>query len=284
MRYIIINEDRPFSFKDFLCFNSYGKDYKMTHGTFRNKISKFIKEDIVELAYNSGISFYTLKGAKIGGKTITPNHTGVPYTNNPLYRLLLEHPLGKTSVHDIRLLFEVKEIWKFLSINPQVKLNHFSKDIELGKWIIETNFFVSVAVHRTDSVSISVGCSYRPVSLDINGIMRFTSVLARIEERISGILQNGLIKDCDSTISPRSLIPSYTNWNVTMWHLNMDGLVEYSGEKFHISWEDAQHVIIRAYTKQFEDKKIRIRLEKQEYPNKSIFDAINDRLEGLVAS
>jgi hypothetical protein len=251
-------------------------------GTIRNYFSKLKKNGEIELVYNSGVAFYTLKGIKVG-KRITPNHTGVSYSNNSLYRLLLEHPLDKTSIHNIRLLFEVQDIWKLVSIDTQFKLNPFNKGIALAKWKIDNDFFIKVIVYRTNSVSISIGCSYRPVSLTTGGIIRFTSVLARIEERISGLLHN-LMSNNDISISKDILIPYYGNWIVRMWHLNRDGLVEYSVEKFHISWENAENIIIRAYTKQFSGKKLRIRLERQEYPNKSLVEAINYRLEEQVTT
>jgi hypothetical protein len=279
MKYIVSEEHRPFSYKDFLRFSVDGRDYKMAYGTFRNMIGKWIKDGKVELVYNSTIAFYTLKGYNFT-KTITPNHTGVSYSNNPLYHLLLEHPLDKISIHNIRLLFKVKDIWHILSTNSQFKLNHFSKDITLGKWIINEDFFILVTIHRTDSATISIGCSSRPVALDLNGIIRFTSALAKIEERISGILLNVLKKDdYYNASSTFTILPSYDSWIVTMWHLNRDGLVEYTGEKFHIAWENAENIIIRAYSKQYKNKKYKIRVERQEYPNTSIFDAINKRLE-----
>jgi hypothetical protein len=40
----------------------------MKHKTFRNKISKLKKEGIVELDFNSGIAFYTLKVTSSKGR------------------------------------------------------------------------------------------------------------------------------------------------------------------------------------------------------------------------
>jgi hypothetical protein len=34
----------------------------MQHGTFRNKISRLVREGIAELEYKSNVAFYTLKG------------------------------------------------------------------------------------------------------------------------------------------------------------------------------------------------------------------------------
>lgn len=278
MANIVYDEKRYFTFKDFLNFSVNEKNYKLKYGTIRNYFSKLKKNGEIDFVYNSSISFYTLKGVNLP-KRITPTHTGVSYNNNPLYRLLLEHPLDKTAIHDIRLLFTVEDIWKYLSIQSRFKLHPINKSIELDKWNIDNDFFVKVIVNKTDSVSVSIGCSYTPIFLSIDGIIRFASLLARIEERLSGLLQRLRNDDNVYSSSKYPLIPSYDGWIVKMWHLNRDGSTEYDKEKFHISWENAEHIIIRAYTKQLKDKKWKIRLERQEYPNKSVFDAINDRLE-----
>ena len=58
MEYLVESEQRPFTYIDFLSFEVDGKQYKMSHGTFRNKISKLVKSGKVELSCNSGIGFY----------------------------------------------------------------------------------------------------------------------------------------------------------------------------------------------------------------------------------
>jgi hypothetical protein len=40
---IVLEEHRPFSYRDFLRFEVDGKEYRMQHGTFRNKISQLIR-------------------------------------------------------------------------------------------------------------------------------------------------------------------------------------------------------------------------------------------------
>jgi len=77
MAYIVLSLDRPFSFKDFLSFKAgqTEKEHRITHGTFRNKISKFRKAGIVESSFYSGCAFYTLKGHPFT-KAMTPDHTG----------------------------------------------------------------------------------------------------------------------------------------------------------------------------------------------------------------
>src|SRR4029078_13479820 len=91
MAYIALSEGRPFSFRDFLQFTIDGKIYKIAPGTFRNKVLELKKAGIIELDYNSGTAFYTLKGHRFG-KPMTHNHTLV-YHNNPIYRMLQDLPL-----------------------------------------------------------------------------------------------------------------------------------------------------------------------------------------------
>ena len=50
----------------------------MTHGTFRNKISKIIQNGEVEINIKSNPNFYTLKGYGFdNGKLMTGNHMEV---------------------------------------------------------------------------------------------------------------------------------------------------------------------------------------------------------------
>ena len=73
------------------------------------------------------------------------------------------------------------------------------------------------------------------------------------------------------------IMPSYPQWIVMMWHFGADALVEYSGEKFNVTWETAEKVI-RAYDKLMADNKTRIRLERQEYPKATLADLIEQKI------
>lgn len=53
--------------------------------------------------------------------------------------------------------------------------------------------------------------------------------------------------------------------------------VEYMGERFCISVEKLQHVLTKIYVKDFNGKN-RIRVERQEYPKKTLIDAIEEKL------
>jgi hypothetical protein len=66
MSCLVLTEKRLFSHRDFVSFKIDGKEYGIIHGTFRNKVSKFVKSGIVELEYRSTLAFYTIKGVNFG--------------------------------------------------------------------------------------------------------------------------------------------------------------------------------------------------------------------------
>ena len=150
------------------------------------------------------------------------------------------------------------------------------------------DLLVKVGIHRTDTVSIVIGCSLNPVTLDVNGVIRLTNTLSIVEERLSWLatkaypLEDSISDHQDDFPKYRrtclSMIPLYSQWIVTMWHFGTDALTEYSGEKFCMTWETAENVLIRVYSKVMTDNKTRIRLERQEYPNASIADVIEEKL------
>jgi len=294
MAYIVFKEHRPFSYRDFLHFEVDGKEYEMVHGTFRNKVSRLIKTGEVEFSYNSCLAFYTLKGTKFV-KPMTSNHMGV--SHNPIVKLIQNLPFDKNSLHDIHLRFQVKCCWSFLlSANSTYRTNSISKDIylpalEVGDLTIRTT------VHKTDTVSVVVACSYSPIAVDIPGIIRLSNALTRLEERLSRLIE----EHCGKIIVPPSppgqyqgkisaTIPDYRDWLVTMWHFGADSSIEYSGDKFSATWEVSEHELIRVYSKQFHStagskgdirrikSSTKIRVESQEYPQSTVEHVIKNIL------
>ena len=270
MSYIVSYEHRPFCYRDFLHFEFDGIEYTMTHGTFRNKIYNLIHNGIVESSFYSFCKFYTLKGHNFG-KPMTPNHTVVH--NDPLYKLIQNLPFDKQSIHDIRLKLKVPNIWKVISNNPNFAMNKKSKDIPIPSWLKDDSI-VRIIIHKTDTVSVIIGCSLHPIQLDINGIIHFFNLLVRVEEKLQNILDNSIGINYDTKIN---LIPEYKLWTVTMWHFGRDALVGITDDKFCITVETAQYILTRLYVKDF-NKKRRIRIEKQEYPKKTVLDAIDEKL------
>ena len=335
MAYIVYLEKRPFSFKDFCRFEVNDKEYRITHGTFRNKISKLNKKGIVEVVYNSQIAFYTLKVNRFGKSAITHDHTGgtINYNsssnnrrwsntssststttnynhrsgNGYLYDLITNLPLDHKSIHDIRLKFKVEGIWSMLynyynnnknkQSNPiELSMNIHNKDILFATWEVNNDILIRVIVHKTDNISVIVACSLRPIPITFDGISKFTEILTRTEERISNMIQNiyekGYYDESNDSLNPENTItsttataattisiPHYNTWIVTMWHFGADSMLQCYGEKFSITVEDGRNVLFRVYTKQREPNDTRIRIERQEYPRKSIIDAINEKLD-----
>ena len=147
------------------------------------------------------------------------------------------------------------------------------------------DLIIRVAIHRTDIVSIVIGCSLDPVLLDVNGIIRLTSALSSIRERLSEIVEDRIgarefeNENLLSNVYRRAgIIPHYSQWIVTMWHFGADASIEYSGDRFSASWETTENAILRAYSKAMKDGRTRIRLERQEYPKVTLADIIEQKL------
>ena len=112
IREILVIDDRPFSFIDFLDFELDGVKYKFAHGTVRNYFSKLTKSGDIEFAYNSGIAFYTLPGRKFA-KQVTGSHMGgpslllhqLPIRNTPIYKWLRNRRFDKQALHNLRITF-----------------------------------------------------------------------------------------------------------------------------------------------------------------------------------
>ena len=297
MKQLVLKDHRPVSYSDFMEFEVNGKEYHMAHGTFRNTISHLMKAGIVEIAYRSSITFYTLKGIKFGkaGRiAVTGYHMGVPHSStsvsssvstsslssHPIYRIIRDLPLDKRSVHDIHLRFASPQIYELASlsisngtIDYDYVVNTRSKDILFRAWEIN-GVLIKVRVHRTDTVSIVVGCSLNPIGMDVSGIIRLTNVLSVVEDRLSR-----LVKESQSSVT----IPPHFQWIVTMWHFGADALIEYSGEKFSVTWETAENVLVRVYSKSMNDNRSRIRLERQEYPRTTLIDAIEQKINNKTS-
>jgi hypothetical protein len=304
MTYLVYTENRPFSYRDFMHFEVDGNQHKMTHGTFRNKVSDFIKKEIAELDYKSSIAFYTLKGVSFGNKKkttnhmvmtpwMTPNHmvvspvTNVINNNNeitrlPIYKAIQRFPPDRKALHNIRLRFQVQDSWTILKSSSKYKPNTVSKDIQLP--VLNTdNLNIRIIIHRTNTISVIVGCSNAPVVINIEDIIRLCTALTRAEERLSRI-----IDDCGNSLPGgyESIpIPNYKMWSVRMWHFGTDSKItnEFAQEKFCETWQIAEKVLARVYN----NKNLRHngdgngrtkRQEIQECPNKSFADAIKDKV------
>jgi hypothetical protein len=288
MKYIVIQEKRPFSYLDFRSFEVQGHVYNMRHGTFRNKISKLVRNEVAELDYRSNVAFYTLKSVNIAKKKhmmtpmMTPNHMvgnsvikpnsvimDNTYTSSPILDIQ-DIPVEKNALHDIRFRFEVPDIWKVLYCSGRYAPNPFSKDIAVN--IINTSEQKIIpTVHRTDTVTVIAACSNNPVAADTFGLIRLCNSLTRVEERLSRIVDEcgSLLPDGYESIP----IPTNDKWLVTMWHFGYDSPLEYVGPRFCTTWKNGQNALARAYSKRTEFG-LTLRTELQQYPLKSLGDIL----------
>ena len=289
IEHIIVAEKRPFSYMDFQSFRVQGNEYRMKHGTFRNKISKLVRDGIAELECKSNIAFYTLKGMNFGKKksmmtpSLTPYHMGVYSVTEPnsvimantctsplICNIIRGIPSDKNALHDIHYRFKVPDIWAILSLSKKYHTNDISKDILVHTLNI-SRLRITTTIHRTDTVSVIVACSNTPVVADIYGLIRLSNALTRVEERLSGVIDEcgGLIPDGYETIP----IPDNETWEVTMWHFGYDSPIEYTGPRFCATWKDGQNTLARAYSKKMKSS-TKLRCEVQQYPKKSWKDVL----------
>jgi hypothetical protein len=288
IQYLVFKEHRPFSHLDFCSGKVKDQPYFMAHGTYRNKVSKFMKMGKVESEYNSGTAFHTLTGVHFGKRKksetmtplMTPNHMGVSpvidtndvITNTPLYKSIQKLPAEQKALHDIHLKFQVPSIWNILASSNKYTPNPVSKDISLPYIITSNHLKICTIVHRTDTLTVSVACSFAPVVADTDGLIRLSSALTRVEERTSRI-----VDECGSMLPGgyESIpIPEHGKWIVTLWHFGNDSqnYNELAGDNYCVTYKEGQNVLGRIY-----NKKRRKRSEIQERPNKPFADAIRHK-------
>ena len=293
MRQIVQEEGRPFSYRDFVCFELDGMTLRFGHGTIRNYFSRLRKQGKIELVYISTEAFYTLTGIKVG-RPMTPYHTGAYSSSHSTLnhyqkrylQFLLNIPMDKPGIHDIDLSFRVKGLWEVIQMYPGNLVRNVdlksNKDITLHE-LDFGDYIVNTTIHKSDRVSTKIACSYTPIPLDMLGLATLTGSLTRVEERLQAVVDEYIDSNLKSHILSASLlckgpIPNCMTWTAKMWHFGQDSLTCYKGDMFDISWGDAL-VIFHVYSKQFNDKKkIGIRKEIQEYPNKSWIEAFTKNI------
>ena len=289
MTYLVKEECRPASYRDFLQFEVDGIDYKISHGTFRNLISKSIKAGEIEVDYRSGPTYYTLKGAKFG-KPMTVDQTGVSTSksvtgkNDFLYQMIKNLPLDGTSVHNINLTFKAPDIYPILSHDSFFKINSKNKGLRIG--FQHERLFIGIVIQKTNTITVTIGCSLDPIPLNFSGIVLLSNALAIVKDRLSIRIEDSLspYPGSSPSHSPISIsIPHYNTWTVTMWHLNADSLVRYNGKAFNIEFGRFHEVLARIYTKRKKDGNLYLRIEEQEYPNKKYMDLMHERLNQDMA-
>ena len=193
----------------------------------------------IELDYISGIAFYTLKGHKFG-KQMTAYHTEgrLPSKKRSFLKCLREIPMDKPAIHDIRLNFTFKHFQSILYSNSSSMIK--SKDSDSNHDIVlqpieVDNLMVKTTVHNTSTVSVIVVCIVNPLPIDMFGLLKLTSNLARVEDRLQIIIDEYNTSSVQSGrqkylfLIRNSNMPNHMSWTVKMWHFGRDALTRYSG-------------------------------------------------------
>jgi hypothetical protein len=279
INHLVLVEKRPCCVLDFLDFEVDGEHYSMARGTFRNKISKLVRNGNVELQYYSGLAFYSLKGVNFTKhKPMTQDRrvvTSMSSMSSLSSNFIDNLPADQNAVHDIRFRFKVEGIWSIISAHsPEFPSNETSKDIFLNPLNVN-ELKITTTVHHTDTVSVAVACSMNPVIVDGKGIIRLSNALTRVEERLLRLVEVGV--GGPLSLSSKCIIPDHNTWIVTMWHFGVDQSSEYAGKKFEKTWEDGENAMLRIYSKAMNGKTV-IRKERQEYPNVAFEQAMEEKL------
>jgi hypothetical protein len=78
-------------------------------------------------------------------------------------------------------------------------------------------------------------------------------------------------------------IPQYSKWIITRWDFGRHALQTYRGKNYEITVESAEYTFARIYTKDFGKYKKK-RLEEIQCPNKTVIDAVEEKLNILDSS
>jgi hypothetical protein len=249
---INVEEGRGFTYLDF-------PEYR--HGTLRNIFAKLRREGVIHRVYRSTEAYYAVVGTDVKPvpKDVTPKPMGVWL----LLGSLLE---GDDSIHDIRLVFDapgfyealVGRGWRPEAVNGDVAL----KPLEFGKGRV-----CKVRVHRSGRVSVMVGCSGSPFSVRAD----YQELLFILDEVRYSLEYN-------YTSSPIK-IPPIGSWSVVQLHFGVDGDREFSGPAFNLTFRDLSNYLVRFYSKEVGEGRLRPRLERAESPRKPLRDLLSELLD-----
>jgi hypothetical protein len=184
----------------------------------------------------------------------------------------------KQALHNIRLVFNAAGIWSAVSSIYPTRINPYNKDIILPAKIFFDYLNVIVTIHHTDTVSVAVSCTFRPIVIELEDMLQLYEALTRTEIYLVNEITNLNYEDDGS-----HNVPSYREWIVKMWHFGVDSINEYEGKEFEVTFEECMSDLYRIYIKRMNNGRKIIRVEHQEYPNqkaivawlKSFFQMVN---------
>jgi hypothetical protein len=224
-----------------------------------------------------------MRGKKFDRK-MTLNRMGVPSAivdesvlkHTPIYSWIRNRPFEHQALHNIRLTFQSDGIWNTFSKMYPDTIDPTNQDIRLPTLTFFNYIDAIVTVHHSDTVSVAISCSQRPIAIQTEDFIQLYEMLTRIEEHLSKIIYQQQHNTNESF--PNVSIPNFRKWVVKLWHFGVDSIHEYNGKEFQVTFEEGIADLIRIYTKRMAgNNKQKLRVEKQENPNQAIADAFVQR-------
>lgn len=267
------NPDIPFCQSDFT--------FRYKAGTIRNAFFHLKKIGLIELCYRTIEAYYRLKD----------------YSNLKQSAVTLTHMEGKAFARTKHLGFnfysfidsiELEEIAKVHDINLSLKVpssyesarklhselatasKYASIFIFKIKWL--KNRHANVNIHRTDSITIQVGCTNNPIETSIEGLTSLAAFLGEVRYRILELLNQ-----INNQIGEKNF-PEVGSWIVTQWHYGRDSKYEISGPGFNVTFRTWVDTLARIYTKK-SGKKQKVRFEEIQTPKKTLPEAFEEKMQ-----
>jgi len=229
-------EQRPWSLNDF----------NLKSNNFRQKLRSL--KNIIEKVVGGHPSYYKIKGVNLPGDShsITLRPMGV---NEQLREFMNELKDQPPMIHDIRFRINTKDIYDSLfnkGLTPNSNNNSILFPIPASFDPAYTLQLLAYPKHT----QLIVGCTFRPIIYDVNGILDLSALLGRVIETLVNFIAEPIS------------IPSISHWICTQYHFNKDGSAELSGQDFHFTFGGVSGEMIRIYSKRFPNGSKKVRLEK----------------------
>jgi hypothetical protein len=166
----------------------------------------------------------------------------------------------KPSIHDIAI--KVKS-------DLHVHIDH--KNMNKSNKLIQLKFHpvpdvIAKILVYPDTIQIHIACTNSPIIYDISGAVRLSSLLG------------SLFTMLQYWSNFRASIVPLSEWIVTHYHFGKDGTEEYSGQAFHVTFEDFTTGLIRYYSKKINGK-MYPRIEQVQTPQTTMANEIKKMLD-----
>ena len=150
-------------------------------------------------------------------------------------------------------------------------VNTVSKDIILSKIEWSKGRTLKPVLHHNGKVTTYLKCSNCPVEVSIEGLVSLASFLGGFRIRL-----------VDQNISSdpqfeRLIVPRVEDWVVTQWHYGKDGIREFSGPAFNVTFKTWCNKLARIYLKN-SSKLLKGRLEIIEEPRKTLSQVFEEKI------